>query len=226
MEFKKDDNIYLPMDRVGPNGKPTDKIQLRQSPATDSDNKDPIRLYTRGEPVEVATKRDGSFIVKDKGKGKFALVKGFLDGDAIGYIQTKYLLNAGEAERASAAGHSMGAAAGSATYAPPLPSSAPPPPYAALPPHRPLTLFDMAAASYVPPVDPEGTPVVQMFFLDENGVRFTYGKDRKTRIYKKGGTRRRKYKGKGRGSKGKSKTARKSRNRKNRNRRSKSKSRN
>ena len=283
MEFKKDDNIYLPMNRFGPNGKPTDKIQLRQSPATDSDNKYPIRLYTRGEPVEVATKRDGSFIVKDKGNGKFALVKGksVFPEDAIGYIQTKYLLKAGEAERASAAGHSMGAAAGSATYsapqtyaplppysasqtyappssappssaplppysasqtyAPPSsapPSSAPPPPYDAVlenlrkfpiynpQQHQPLPLPDMssqAAAAYVPPVEPGGMPTVQMFQFDENGDRFTYGPDRTTRIYRKGGTRRRKYKGKGRG---KSKTARKSRNKKNRNRRTKSKSRN
>ena len=252
MEFKKDDNIYLPMNRFGPNGKPTDKIQLRQSPATDSDNKYPIRLYTRGEPVEVATKRDGSFIVKDKGNGKFALVKGksVFPEDAIGYIQTKYLLKAGEAERASAAGHSMGAAAGSATYSAPQtyaplppysalpPSSAPPPPYDAVlenlrkfpiynpQQHQPLPLPDMssqAAAAYVPPVEPGGMPTVQMFQMDENGNWFTYGPDRTTRIYRKGGTRRRKYKGKGRG---KSKTARKSRNKKNRNRRTKSKSRN
>ena len=80
MEFKKDDNIYLPMDRVGRDGITfTDKIRLRQSPYTVSVNKDPMRLYTRGEPVEVVTKRDGSVIVRDKGDGKFALVKGFLD---------------------------------------------------------------------------------------------------------------------------------------------------
>jgi hypothetical protein len=173
-------------------------IQLRENAETASGNKTPKRVYVDNETVDIASK-NGSFILKNG----FMLVKGRRPGDNFGYIQPKYLLEMGqavreaeqEAEREVRQEVQQDEADAGA-----------------------------AAAAYVPSLQPGGMPVVQMFFRDEDGRRFTYVNGK--RIYSEGGTRRRKYKGKGRGGKGKSKTARKSRSRKNRNRRSKSKSRN
>jgi len=216
-------------------------IQLRENAELASVNKIPKRVYIDGELVEVATKK-GTHVEKNG----FMLVKGHKDGDEYGYIQTKYLLP----ERASAAGHSMGAAAAPPpSYTAPPPSymhvyenvrdgtgryplydpsihqarAAPPPPYA--PPPSTKSLEEMGAGVYIAPLEPGGMPVVQMRLRDEFGRQYTIGPGGERNYI--GGTRRRKYKGKGRDSKGKSKTARKSRRKsRNRNRRTKSKSRN
>jgi hypothetical protein len=174
-------------------------IQLRENAETASGNKTPKRVYVDNETVDIASK-NGSFILKNG----FMLVKGRRPGDNFGYIQPKYLLEMGQAVREAEQEAQQEAQQEM---------------------ERDEADAGAAAAAYVPSLVPGGMPVVQMFFRDEHGRRFTYGDDG-MRIYTEGGTRRRKYKGKGRGGKGKSKTARKSRSRKNRNRRSKSKSRN
>ena len=178
-------------------------IQLRENAETASGNKIPKRVYVDNETVDIASK-NGSFILKNG----FMLVKGRRTGDEYGYIQQKYLLEMGQAVR-EAEQEAVREAQREAQQVM----------------ERDEADAGAAAAAYVPSLEPGGMPVVQMFFRDEHGRRFTYGDDG-MRIYTEGGTRRRKYKGKGRGGKGKSKTARKSRSRKNRNRRSKSKSRN
>jgi hypothetical protein len=167
-------------------------IQLRENAETASGNKTPKRVYVNGEPVEIANRR-GSYVVKNG----FTLVKGRQPGDEYGYIKTIYLLETGQAVREAEQEAQREVRQDEADAG-------------------------AAAAAYVPSLQPGGMPVVQMFFRDADGRRFTYDVNG-MRIYREGGTRRRKYKGKGRG---KSKTARKSRNKKNRNRRSKSKSRN